>query len=153
MTRTRTDWALRTLYEAGWAPLLVLALFIIASQVFNAYQRFPALDIPTHFAGGAVIAFFVRRATTNAETIVGEMPLSIHCALTLWGTALAAFLWELYEHLADQFLGTQMVHGLGDTLLDLVVGMAGGATVLILRDYFGITIHEKPAARTALEEV
>jgi hypothetical protein len=153
MTRTKTDWALRTFYEAGWAPLLVLVLFIIASQVFNAYQRFPALDIPTHFVGGAVIAFFVRRATANAEGIVGEMPLSIHCALTLWGTAVAALLWELYEYLSDRFLGTQMVHGLDDTLLDLALGMMGGATVLILRDRFGITFHGKPAARAALEEV
>lgn len=153
MTRTKTEWAQRTFYEAGWAPLLVLVLFIIASQAFNAYQRFPALDIPTHFVGGAVIAFFVRRATANAESIVGEMPLSTHCALTLWGTALAAVLWEVYEYLSDHFLRTHMVYGLGDTVLDLILGMLGGITVLVLREGFGITFHSNPARRTVPGEV
>ncbi|MSQ19080.1 MAG: hypothetical protein EXR39_05855 [Betaproteobacteria bacterium] len=119
----------------------MLVLFIIASQGFSAYQSYPALDIPTHFAGGAVIAFFIRRATANAESIVGEMPLSIHWTLTLWGTALAALLWELYEYLSDHFLGTHMVYGLGDTLLDLLMDMLGAATVLVLRDGLGVRFH------------
>ncbi len=147
-TRTRIDWVLCTLYQAAWAPLLVLALFVIASQAFDAYHRFPALDMPTHFAGGAVIAFFMRRASANAETVLGEIPTSIHCALALWGTALVAVLWEVYELVSDRLLGTHMVHGSGDTALDLFLGMAGGAIVLVLRDVFGLTMHApiKPPA-------
>ena len=152
MTRTRIDWMLRTLYEAAWAPLLVFVLFLVASQAFNAYQRFPALDIPTHFAGGAVIAFFMRRASANAELVLGEIPTSLHCALALWGTALVAVLWEVYEHLADRFLGTHMVFGIGDTAMDLLVGMAGGTAVLVLRDVFGFTIHAPIKPHPAFEE-
>ena len=152
MIRTKIDWVLRTLYEAAWAPLLVFALFLIASQSFNAYQRFPALDIPTHFAGGAVIAFFMRRASANAEVVLGEISTSLHCALALWGTAFVAILWEVYEHLSDRFLGTLMVFGIGDTAMDLIVGMAGAATVLVLRDVLGFTIHAPVRPHPAFEE-
>ncbi len=155
MTTTRTtrvDWAIRTLYQAGWAPLLVLALFAVASQAFDAYQRFPALDMPTHFAGGAVIAFFMRRASANAETVLGEIPTSIHGALTLWGTAFAAIVWEIYENLSDRFLGTHMVHGIGDTALDLILGMAGAALVLVLRDVAGVTMHAPVNRHKSLDE-
>ena len=152
MTNTRIDWVLRTLYQAAWAPLLVLALFAIASQAFDAYQRFPALDMPTHFAGGAVIAFFMRRASANAEIVLGEIPTSIHCALSLWGTAFAAIAWEIFEILSDRFLGTHMVHGIGDTVLDFILGMAGAALVLVLRDVAGVTIHAPVIPHQTLDE-
>jgi hypothetical protein len=152
MTQTRVDWVLRTLYQAAWAPLLVFVLFVIASQAFDAYLRFPALDMPTHFAGGAVMAFFMRRASANAETVLGEIPTSIHCALALWGTALVAVLWECYEYLSDRLLGTHMVHGIGDTALDLVLGMAGAAIVLMLRDVFGVKIHAPIKPHPAFED-
>jgi hypothetical protein len=152
MTRTKIDWMLRTLYEAAWAPLVVFVLFLIASQAFNAYQRFPVLDIPTHFAGGAVIAFFMRRASANAELVLGEMPISLHCALALWGTAFVAVMWEVYEFLSDRFLGTHMVFGVSDTAMDLLVGMAGATAVLVLRDVFGFTLHTPIKPRPAFEE-
>lgn len=61
------NWIENSLREAAWAPLLVVGIHVMALRVFNTYKRFPYLDLPMHFFGGIVMAFFFHRASINAS--------------------------------------------------------------------------------------
>ncbi|HEX5809841.1 MAG TPA: hypothetical protein VFY25_14330 [Anaerolineales bacterium] len=81
--------------------------------------------------GGVVITYFYRAAIRNSQKIVGEIPYPVQVLLAITCTGTTTILWEFYENLADFFLGTQMVRGLEDTIVDLFLGLSG-ALVLSL---------------------
>ena len=118
-------WIGSTLREAAWAPLSVLGFYALG-LAFGIFDRFPTLDIPTHFMGGVVITYFYRVAIRWAQAWLGEIPFPIQVLLAITSTGTTTVLWEFYENLADFFLGTQMVRGLEDTIMDLFVGILGG---------------------------
>ena len=124
-------WMIRTLREAAWAPLAVLGFYAIG-LAFGLFKSFPFLDIPTHFMGGVVITYFYRAAIKNSQTLVGEIPLPIQILLAFTCTGTTTIFWEFYENLADFFLGTQMVRGLGDTIVDLLLGLSGALVLSVL---------------------
>jgi hypothetical protein len=126
-------WIAQTFREAAWAPVLVFCLFLVAARVFQLYLHYPWADVPTHFLGGSAMAFFFWRAVASARTIAGLATSLNPAALALGGTAGTAILWEVLEFLSDHFLGTRLQHGIGDTVADLVFGLAGGAAYLLLR--------------------
>lgn len=118
------DWIFATLREAAWAPLSVLGIYGLGLS-FHVFKVFPALDMPVHFLGGFMITYFYRAALRHSQNLVGEIPFPIQvlCALTCTGTT--AVLWEFYENILDYFVGTHMVRGLHDTLVDLLMGLSG----------------------------
>jgi hypothetical protein len=126
-------WIAQTLLEAAWAPVLVFCLFLVALHAFDLYRHYPWVDVPTHFLGGLAMAFFFWRAVANARTIAGLATRVNPVSLVMGCTAGAAILWEVFEFLSDQFLGTRTQHGMGDTLSDIVVGLGGGAAYFVLR--------------------
>ncbi len=119
-----SPWIISTLREAAWAPLGVLGFYGIGLAL-DIFDSFPFLDIPTHFAGGVVITYFYRVAIRHAQKLVGEIPSAIQVLLGFTAAGTTTILWEFYENLADRFLGTQMVRGLEDTIVDLFVGLLG----------------------------
>jgi hypothetical protein len=125
-----TTWIIETLREAAWAPLSVVAFYAIG-LTFQLFDLFPVLDIPSHFAGGVAITYFYRLAIKHAQKLVGEIPFPIQVLLAFTCTATTTIFWEFYENLLDFFLGTHMVRGLHDTIMDLFVGLSG-ALVLSL---------------------
>src|SRR5687768_669997 len=66
---TLPNWIGISLREAGWAPLLVFGIHLVALGAFNAYERFPHVDLPMHFLGGLVTAFFFHRVFINASLL------------------------------------------------------------------------------------
>ena len=120
-----TTWIVDTLREGAWAPLSVLAFYAIGLAL-RLFESFPFLDIPTHFMGGVVITYFYRVAIRHSQKLVGQIPFPIQVLLAFTCTGTTTILWEFYENLADFFLGTQMVRGLEDTIVDLFVGLLGG---------------------------
>lgn len=56
---------------------------------------------------------------------MGEIPFSIRVLLAFTCTGTTTILWEFYENILDFFLGTQMVRGLEDTIVDLFLGVSG----------------------------
>lgn len=126
-----TTWVTDTLREAAWAPLSVLGFYALG-LAFGIFDRFPALDIPTHFMGGVVITYFYRVAIRRSQACLGEIPFPIQVLLAITSTGTTTVLWEFYENLADVFLGTQMVRGLEDTITDLFVGILGGLVLSLL---------------------
>jgi hypothetical protein len=129
-------WIVQTLREAAWAPLLVLCLVLLASGIFDAYTRFPWVDMPTHFLGGIATTYFFWRAATNAPSVAGHFPKVSYAVIAFGCTAGTAILWEVYEFLSDRLLGTYMQHGLGDTSSDIFFSLAGGVAYLVLRRRF-----------------
>ena len=124
------SWIITTLREAAWAPLAVIGFYAIG-LAFDWYDLFPPLDIPSHFLGGAAITYFYRSAIKNSQSIVGNIPALIQSLFAFTCTGTTIIVWEFYENAADFFLGTQMVRGLEDTILDMFVGLMGALVLLL----------------------
>lgn len=124
------EWILVTLRESAWAPLSVFGFYLFALAL-DLYDLYPPLDIPTHFMGGIAITYFFRTAIYHSQRFVGEIPLPIRVILAFTSTGTITVLWEFYENFLDRFFGTNTVHGLNDTLLDMFLGLFG-ALVLSL---------------------
>ena len=125
-----TNWIVATFREAAWAPLAVVGFYAIG-LAFDWYDLFPPLDIPSHLLGGGAITYFYRSAIKNSQNIVGEIPIPIQILLAFTCTGTTIILWEFYENALDFFLGTHMVRGPEDTLIDMFLGLLG-ALVLSL---------------------
>ena len=126
------NWVVVTFREAAWAPLGVICFYVVG-LTFDWYALFPPLDIPSHLLGGAAITYFYRSAIKNSQNIVGEIPIPIQILLAFTCTGTTIILWEFYENALDFFLATQMVRGLEDTIIDMLVGLTGA---LVLSLYY-----------------
>ena len=124
-------WIMDTFREAVWAPLSLFGFYLLG-LIFHVYKRFPSLDIPIHFLGGVAITYFYRCAIKYSQKLVGEVPLPIQVLLAITCTGTTAILWEFYENFADYFLGTHMVRGLQDTIVDLFNGLFGALVFSLL---------------------
>jgi len=127
------SWLAATLRQAGWAPLLVLVFWAIAAGVFNAYDRYPSLDMPTHFCGGISIAYLTSVGVVRLAPLLGAIHPLLRAALAIGATAVAAIVWEFMEYLSDLFLGTHLNLGVRDTLSDLFFGLLGATFFVALR--------------------
>jgi hypothetical protein len=120
-----------TIKRAGWAPLLVLVFWATAAKVFQAYLKWPWLDMPTHFFGGAAAAYFVSTLVLNLRPVVGAVHMAIRLALSFGAVATAAVCWEFAEYASDRLQGTHLNLGVEDTLHDLLMGLLGGLAFVI----------------------
>ena len=119
--------------HAGWLPIAVFLLHEICAHVVDAYHVWPPIDIPLHLLGGFAIAFFVSSAIqVFAERGLIEKPNAfLHLVLVFALACTAAVFWELAEWTADHTIGTTCQIGLDDTILDLLMGVVGGAAFTI----------------------
>ena len=124
------NWIFSTLKESAWAPLAVFGFYLLGLAI-DLFDNYPFMDIPTHFMGGVVITYFYRVAIRNSQKIVGDIPFSIQVIFAFTCTGTTTVFWEFYENFADHFLGTSMVRGLEDTIVDFILGISG-ALVLSL---------------------
>jgi hypothetical protein len=127
-------WIYRTLREAGWAPLLVLLVYIVTARVLDLFQPFPHLDIPMHLAGGMAASYFFYRALRiGARLGVLRRRDRLGTATIVFGLTLAvALLWEIAEAMSDRLYGTREQLGPWDTITDVLVGMVGSVALLTL---------------------
>jgi hypothetical protein len=121
--------------RAAWPPALVFAVHVVASLVFHAYARLPSLDLAMHPLGGCAIACcFARTLELLArDHAAARLDARVQALLVFALTATAAVVWEFAEFVADRTAGTGAQVGLEDTLLDLALGMLGGALYLAAR--------------------
>ena len=120
-----------TLRESAWAPLGVFGFYLIG-LVFDWYDRFPPLDIPTHFMGGVAITFFYRSAIKQSQKFLGGVPALIQALFAFTCTGTTIILWEFYENAFDHLFGTTMVRGLEDTIMDMFIGIMGALALTLL---------------------
>ena len=117
----------------SWFPVSVFLVHEICAHGLDAYRRWPAIDIPLHFLGGMAIAYFA----AGALHVAGEHRLlhppdpRLRIVLLFGLVTTVAIFWEFAEWIADHTLGTQCQLSLGDTLLDLLMGMLGGLAYLL----------------------
>ena len=118
--------------RAAWAPILVFGLHVFISRVLNAYVLFPPLDIPMHFFGGVAIAYFFASCARAlpAGVISPSLRPWLVAVVVFALTGTATVFWEFAEFLSDQLFATHAQLGLADTLLDMALGIGGGATYL-----------------------
>jgi hypothetical protein len=125
------NWIIATLKESAWAPLGVFGFYIFGLWI-DLFDRYPFIDIPTHFMGGVAITYFYRSAIRHSQEIVGDIPLPIQIILAFTCTGTTTVLWEFYENIMDRFFGFSMVRGLEDTLVDLILGLSGALVLSLL---------------------
>ena len=118
------DWILATLRESAWAPMGIFIFYVIGLAL-HLFKIFPPLDIPTHFMGGVAITYLYRSAIWNSQKFLGDIPIPIQILFAFTATGTTTVFWEFYENLMDHFFRFQMVRGLEDTLVDLVLGLSG----------------------------
>ena len=124
------NWLFVTFRETAWAPIGVICFYAIG-LAFDWYDRFPPLDIPSHFLGGAAITYFYGSAIRNSQNIVGNIPALIQSLFAFTCTGTTIIFWEFYENVLDFLLGTKMVRGLEDTIIDMFVGLMGALVLLL----------------------
>ena len=128
----------------GWMPIAVFIGHELCSHVFDAYRRWPPVDIPLHFFGGlAITAFAAGALRIFEERGFLRPPEALVRIVLLFGLVLtAAVFWEFAEFAADATIHTHCQLGLEDTLLDLFMGMLGGLAYVLpllpaaLRSFF-----------------
>src|SRR5918994_530257 len=127
------DWIENSLREAGWAPLLVFGIHVMALGAFNAYERFPYVDLPMHFFGGVVTAFFFHRVSINASLLGITRPYqsSRHRLFVFTSTCTVALTWEFSEFITGWY-SAGAEEGLNDTIGDLFLGIVGCLAFIVL---------------------
>lgn len=99
----------------------MLAVFHYLFLELHLYWLYLWLDIPVHFLGGVTVAL-------GFLTFLGFFPKLVDKHFTLFRTLafvlLVALAWEIFE----VYIGIPFEEGnyLGDTVLDLIMGMSGG---------------------------
>jgi hypothetical protein len=124
-------WVGATLRESAWAPLSVVALYLLGLS-FHLYDLFPILDVPTHFMGGVAITYFYRSAIKNSQRFAGDVPLGVQILFALTCTGTTTVLWEFYEYIMDTYFGEHMILGLTDSLKDMFLGLLGALVLSVL---------------------
>ena len=117
----------------------VLALFACAAQyfgmMFHFYERFSFFDLLLHFSSGFLLTmygnyfcrFLVKKYSHPGIPAVITVLFSVFFAVT------GAVIWEIYEFLADRFLGmTSQGIGVADTMEDLIAGSLSAVICLSL---------------------
>ena len=125
------NWIFVTLKESAWAPLCIVGFYIFA-LVFDLFDRYPALDIPSHFAGGIAITYFYRSAIRNSQKLLGDIPVPIQILFAFTCTGTTIILWEFYEELLDFFFDSLVVRSLEDTIRDMFLGLIGALVFSLL---------------------
>ena len=111
---------------------IVFYLFNLIINWMGVYLRYPWIDIPMHFLGGAAVAYsfvliFKFAEKKNWMRINNRL---VFVFIILSSVALIAVLWEFYEYIIIHLLKMINVEqNLKDTILDLFMGLCGGLFV------------------------
>ena len=125
------DWLKRSFQQAAWAPLTVFCAWALAA-LSGLYKTYLWLDKPTHFAGGFALAYFFAACLAQSQRWLGPIPPLIQRGSCVALAVTGALAWEFYEYFSDLYFGTQLNHGVTDTLSDLLFGVVGAASFALL---------------------
>ena len=119
----------------GWFPIFVFVLHLFLKFGVNIYAYWRRADMPLHFIGGLSIAYFVSGAFRHLSEKIpaSEREGMLELLLIIGLTAAAAVFWEFGEYLLDKVWATNLQGGLENTMQDLLLGMAGGAVMILIR--------------------
>lgn len=115
--------------------VLIIHFFLV---FFKIYVVFPWFDIPVHFIGGVSlgITYFLVLQYSQKENYL-KMNSFFKILFIFALVSLTAVFWELLEFYAELTLSLNLQGNLGDTMLDLFLGMLGGLfTAMFLENQF-----------------
>lgn len=97
------------------------------------FQRYPWLDIPTHVLGGVFIAYSFSLTITyfQERKMISEMNVFTRSVFLFGLTSSAVVIWEFGEFTLDFFFDTMAQLSLEDTMLDMFLGLVGGAALIV----------------------
>jgi hypothetical protein len=121
-------WLLRVLVNPGWAPLAVVVMHLALAQ-YGLTQRFDHL---LHFLGGASISFFLLGLLALLPSLFAGIPRWVHYLLAFTSSCTVAVFWEFAEFTSDRLMGTSIQQSVSETVLDLVFGVIGALSTLLL---------------------
>jgi hypothetical protein len=129
-----TRWARDSVRAAGWAPALVFFVHQLIPWISDVQAQVPTFDNYEHAVGGLAIGYFFWRAfgLPSATDAVGTLTIFGRVSSTFGAVCAAAVLWEFSEWITDRLGWTGAQAGLGDTLLDMLLGIVGGTTVITI---------------------
>ena len=121
------NWLITTIKKYSWAPFLIFLIHVFSITVIDIYDFWPEFDTPMHIAGGISIAYFFTGAYIVAKSLklIGQSIKFIKYLFVFSLTSTVTIFWEYAEFASDRFLGTRMQGGIGETLLDMILGMLG----------------------------
>jgi hypothetical protein len=123
----------------GWAPFAVFLIHVLLSKGLGLYARMPWVDVPMHFLGGLATAHFLHRCfeAIPAGLVAPWIRGQAEALVVVTSTATVAIVWEFAELASDHWFGTHALKSIPDTLFDIALGMAGGATLVGLAHWRG----------------
>jgi len=116
------------------APIIV-GILILLFQAYTTpvllYTKLPWLDIPMHFAGGFVVAWFFAEYFRKER---GGMSKLVGAVFIIGIAAIVGIAWEWFEWVLDNFIfiENQFMGGLDDTLFDLFMDLVGASCIALL---------------------
>ncbi|MDP2704009.1 MAG: hypothetical protein Q8P01_02180 [bacterium] len=112
---------------AGIGLLVLQTIF----SALNLYQTLPFFDIPMHFTGGLIVAWFL---TALFAKDLRTMRWRVSALVIIGGTAIVGIHWEFFEWFLDNFvfIKTQFMGGLNDTLFDLFMDLLGACVIAVM---------------------
>lgn len=111
------------------ALLLLSILFVTDLALARVYLIYPDLDIVFHFLGGFFVALFFIGFLKKA--LIAERSLTKDVVLIVGASILIGVIWEFFEFFTG-FTPPPTVNIFQDTLLDLVMDIAGAATMFFV---------------------
>jgi len=118
----------------GWALLAVIALHVALSAAAGHRREYDPLF---HFFGGVAGAYCLLRVFKMLRVDLGPLgrPSPIVSALVAMFGVVGA--WEVVEFASDRVLGTHVQLGSYDTVMDVVLGIAGALCALAVAAFVG----------------
>lgn len=113
-------------------PILLFCLQVVLI-LLGVYERCPWLDIPMHVLGGVFIANSFSLAVTyfQQRKFISDLNVLSRSIFLFSLTSAAAVFWEFGEFTLDFFFSTRAQAGLEDTMLDMFLGLLGGAALIV----------------------
>lgn len=109
---------------------LVIVLFVFASlfvgEFFDAYEQYWWWDKLLHISSGLILGY-VGFIILHVLYIQGKLSISAGLIgfFTFCVGMASAGVWEMIEYGSDNIFGTTMQHGLGDTMIDIILAALG----------------------------
>lgn len=128
------QWIICSIRKGIWPPLVLFTIHMAAYFLFDIYDYFVSFDIPMHYLGGVCITYFYIQTVICAKeyNLIGRPSSTVIILLIFLLTCTTTIFWEFAEWSMDEFLHTTTQVSLDDTLLDMLLGILGGISLLAI---------------------
>jgi len=119
--------------------LIALSLYLhISGEILGYYEiYYPYYDKVAHLISGITVSVLALVAVLLLDRF-SRLSLSrwmIVGFIIITAMAMEGF-WEIYEWVFDTFLGTDLQHGLDDTMLDMIFVLIGSTSVALVTNWY-----------------